>query len=202
MSTKLSLMLSGIVMLFSACDKLSTDVNLDLKQSVANIKLTLPAITDSMVNTEITLVEQLVYLNIDSVLTANGINKESIISIYLKDAVVNLNENQSVTDFSFVDYINLSFREESTAYKQVGSVTNAELAGNTTFSIKFPDSATNPDDAINLVDYFGKSKIVDLKDNSDSVDNTASVSESESTNQSYIPVREELIRSTQRHYFF
>jgi hypothetical protein len=157
MSTKLSLMLSGIVMLFSACDKLSTDVNLDLKQSVANIKLTLPAITDSMVNTEITLVEQLVYLNIDSVLTANGINKESIISIYLKDAVVNLNENQSVTDFSFVDYINLSFREESTAYKQVGSVTNAELAGTTTFSIKFPDSATNPDDAINLVDYFGKS---------------------------------------------
>ena len=157
MSTKLSLMLSGIVMLFSACDKLSTDVNLDLKQSVANIKLTLPAITDSMVNTEITLVEQLVYLNIDSVLTANGINKESIKSIYLKDAVVNLNENQSVTDFSFVDYINLSFREESTAYKQVGSVTNAELAENTTFSIKFPDSATNPDDAINLVDYFGKS---------------------------------------------
>ena len=48
------------------------------------------------------------------------------------------------------------------------------------------------------VDYFGKSKIVDLKDNSDSVDNTASVSESESTNQSYIPVREELIEKTNK----
>jgi hypothetical protein len=154
--SKLSIALFGMVLTLSSCDKLTTDVNLDLKQSVADIKLTLPIITDSMVNNEIVLVEQMIYLNVDSVLTANQIKKESIKSIYLKDAVVNLNPNQSVTDFSFIDYINLSFREESTSYKQVGSVTNADLNGNTTFTIKFPDSAIDPDNAINLVDYFGK----------------------------------------------
>lgn len=152
----MSFALLGMVLLLSSCDKLTTDVNLDLKQSVADIKLTLPEITDSMVNTEITFAEQMIYLNVDSVLAANNIQKSAIKSIYLKDAVITLNPDQSVTDFSFVDYLNLSFREESTTYKQVGSVTNAELAGNNTFTIKFPDSTTDPDNAINLVDYFGK----------------------------------------------
>jgi hypothetical protein len=154
--SKMSFALLGMVLLLSSCDKLTTDVNLDLKQSVADIKLTLPEITDSMVNTEITFAEQMIYLNVDSVLAANNIQKSAIKSIYLKDAVITLNPDQSVTDFSFVDYLNLSFREESTTYKQVGSVTNAELAGNNTFTIKFPDSTTDPDNAINLVDYFGK----------------------------------------------
>jgi hypothetical protein len=143
-------------MLFSACDKLKTDVNLNLNQSVANIKMTLPIITDSLVNTEITFVEQMVYLNVDSVLLANGIAKESIESIYLTNAVVNLDADQSVTDFSFIDYLNLSFREESTTFKQVGSVNNSELTGANTFTINFPNSATDPANAINLVDYFGK----------------------------------------------
>ena len=156
MITKMSIALLGMVLLLSSCDKLTTDVNLDLKQSVANIKLTLPQITDSMVNNEITFAEQMIYLNVDSVLTANNIEKSAIKSIYLKDAVITLDADQSVTDFSFIDYINLSFREESTAYKQVGNVTNTDLAGNSTFTIKFPDSTTDPDNAINLVDYFGK----------------------------------------------
>lgn len=156
MISKMSFALLGMVLLLSSCDKLTTDVNLDLKQSVANIKLILPQITDSMVGTEITFAEQMIYLNVDSVLAANNIEKSAIKSIYLKDAVVTLDADQSVTDFSFIDYINLSFREESTTYKQVGNVTNAELAGNNTFSIKFPDSATDPANAINLVDYFGK----------------------------------------------
>jgi hypothetical protein len=156
MISKMSFALLGMVLLLSSCDKLTTDVNLDLKQSVANIKLILPQITDSMVGTEITFAEQMIYLNVDSVLAANNIEKSAIKSIYLKDAVVTLDADQSVTDFSFIDYINLSFREESTTYKQVGNVTNAELAGNNTFSIKFPDSATDPTNAINLVDYFGK----------------------------------------------
>ena len=155
-NTKLSMMLFGIVLLFSACDKLKTDVNLNLNQSVANIKMTLPIITDSLVNTEITFVEQMVYLNVDSVLLANGIAKESIESIYLTNAVVNLDADQSVTDFSFIDYLNLSFREESTTFKQVGSVNNSELTGANTFTINFPNSATDPANAINLVDYFGK----------------------------------------------
>ncbi len=155
-NTKLSLMLFGIVLLFGACDKLKTDVNLNLNQSVANIKMTLPIITDSLIGTEITFVEQLVYLNVDSVLLANEIPKESIESIYLTNAVVNLDPNQPVTDFSFIDYLNLSFREQSTVYKQVGSVNNSELNGANTFTIKFPNSATDPANAINLVDYFGK----------------------------------------------
>ncbi len=155
-NTKLSLMLFGIVLLFGACDKLKTDVNLNLNQSVANIKMTLPIITDSMIGSEITFVEQLVYLNVDSVLLANEIPKESIESIYLTNAVVNLDPNQPVTDFSFIDYLNLSFREQSTVYKQVGSVNNSELNGANTFTIKFPNSATDPANAINLVDYFGK----------------------------------------------
>lgn len=149
-------MLFGIVLLFGACDKLKTDVNLNLNQSVANIKMTLPIITDSLIGTEITFVEQLVYLNVDSVLLANEIPKESIESIYLTNAVVNLDPNQPVTDFSFIDYLNLSFREQSTVYKQVGSVNNSELNGANTFTIKFPNSATDPANAINLVDYFGK----------------------------------------------
>ena len=155
-NTKLSLMLFGIVLLFGACDKLKTDVNLNLNQSVANIKMTLPIITDSLIGTEITFVEQLVYLNVDSILIANGIPKESIESIYLTNAVVNLDPNQPVTDFSFIDYLNLSFREESTAFKQVGSVNNSELTGANTFTINFPNSASDPANAINLVDYFGK----------------------------------------------
>jgi hypothetical protein len=155
-NTKLSMMLFGIVLLFSACDKLKTDVNLNLSQSVANIKMTLPIITDSLVGTEITFVEQLVYLNVDSVLLANEIPKESIESIYLTNAVVNLDPNQPVTDFSFIDYLNLSFREQSTVFKQVGSVNNSELNGANTFTINFPNSATDPANAINLVDYFGK----------------------------------------------
>jgi len=153
---KLSIMLLGIVLLFGACDKLKTDVNLNLNQSVANIKMTLPIITDSLVGTQITFVEQLVYLNVDSVLLANEIPKENIESIYLKNAVVNLDPGQTVTDFSFIDYLNLSFREESTSYKQVGSVSNAALNGANTFTINFPNSATDPANAINLVDYFGK----------------------------------------------
>lgn len=154
--SKLSSALFGMVLLLSSCDKLATDVNLDLKQSVADIKITLPIMTDSMVNNEITFVEQLIYLNVDSVLVANNIDKKTIKSIYLKDAVISLDAAQSVSDFGFIDYINLNFREESTSYKQVGNVIHTDLAGNNQFTIRFPDSALDPDNAINLVDYFGK----------------------------------------------
>ncbi len=153
-------MLSSVLFLTS-CEKLGGDLTLDLKQTQEGIELTFPIIDTTMVGQEVSLVDMNIYVNVDSVLTANNIDKSKIESIFLKSFTASIEPDQATKDFSFVEKLMFKFKESSeTNLKSVGELNATDLAGKSTITVTFPNPDTQKDLAIDLAKYFGKTNFI------------------------------------------